>query len=140
MSDSQTFSGITNDAYNRWGTAQWTNDPSQYSQRTNSHNVAVSGQFSMNSTQQNGDNGTLVPVWNMTSSQPSADTGDTNVVEIIIIIGDETQSAPSSDGTQNLDWAEYQTSGGWINTMYGVETKGGQPPTTVSTSLYLCLP
>lgn len=125
--NTQQFSTIPNDAYNYWSSSYWLYDPSVYSQ---SHNVTVYGTFY--STQQNG---VLIPVWNLTYIGSYADSSDT------IIYAQEVNSAPSSNGTYNVDWAEYKTSpGGWATTIYGVDTVGGQPPSTVSSSLDFACP
>ena len=124
--NTQQFSTFPNDAYNLWDSSYWLYDPSVYSQEMESHNVTVYGIFY--SIQQNG---VLVPVWNLTSIGSNASNS------IAIIYGQKVKSVPSSNGTYNVDWVEYKTSGGWANTIYSVDTVGGKPPSSVSSSLDL---
>jgi hypothetical protein len=93
-----------------------------------SHNVTVYGIFY--SVQQNG---ALTFVWNLTSIGSDADNS------IAIIRGQEVKSVHSPNGTDNVDWAEYKTSGNGTNMIYSVDTVGGQPPSSVSSSFDWCL-
>jgi len=128
--NTQNFSTIPNEAYNNWDSSYWlpAHDPSLYSQEMISHNVTVYGKFY--TIQQNG---VLMPVWNLTSIGSNA--SNVNAV----ISGQKVNSVPSSNGTDNVDWVEYKTSGGWTNMIYSVDTVGGQPPSSVSSTLDLCL-
>ena len=142
----QSLANITNAAYNSWNASTWSNNTdsqngvlipvpwSWSSQNTSSSNVTVYGTF--NSTQQNG---VLVPVWNLTYGQPSTSGPTVITVTVVVITGEGVSSAPSSNG---VDWVQYKTSGasGWPTTMYSVDTVGGKPPTTVSSSLSLLVP
>lgn len=129
-SGAETLSTLVNDADNNWDPSLWNSDPSEYTQEMISHKVTVYGTF--NSTQQNGS---LTPVWNLTSI--GTDEKSTNA----IIYGQTTNTIPSPKG-RNVNWMEYTvtTSGGWANTIYGVDTVGDQPLTTVSSSRLLCQP
>jgi hypothetical protein len=120
-----TFATIQNSLYNQWDSSNRNTDPSQY---LRSHDISVYGNF--DSTQQNG---VLTPVWNLTSI--GSDGKDTHAT----IYGQMVKSVPSSDAT-NVNWVEYKTSTVWANTIYSVNTVGGQPPSKVSSSLGdLCL-
>jgi hypothetical protein len=129
--NTQEFSTIPNDAYNYWSSSYWLYDPSVYSE---SHNATVYGTFY--SSQQNG---VLIPVWNLTYTGSYADQYADN--SDAVIIAQEVISVSSSNDTYNVDWAEYKTSsGGWATTIYSVDTVGGQPPSTVSSSLDFACP
>ena len=119
--NTQQFSTIPNDAYNYWNSSYWLHDPSAYSEQMKSYNVTVYGTFY--STQQNG---VLTPVWDLTSIGSYGNNSESDAT----IYGEKVNSAPSSNGTHNVDWTEYKTSpGGWANTgmIYSVGTVGGQP-------------
>jgi hypothetical protein len=74
-------------------------------------------------------NGSLVPVFDSTSSGPT--NGDPNA----IFFGTKIQHIPSPDGPDNVDWLQLQkVSGELANTIYRVHTFKGQPPATVSSS------
>ena len=125
------FSTIQNDAYNYWN-PYWSYDPfdTGYSQLLNYHyGIAPYGEYYF--VQQNGS---LVPVWDLTSTGPYAGNPDA------IVYAQKDKSVPSPDGSYNVDWVELKKmSGGLANVIYRVETVQGQPPSTVSPSLDLCL-
>jgi hypothetical protein len=121
--NTQQFSTFPNDAYNYWDASYWSYyNPSVYSQEMKSHNVTVYGKFY--SIQQNG---VLIPVWDLTSIGSNASNSNA------IIYGQKVNSVPSSNGTYNADWVEYKSSGG-ANRIYSVDTVGGQPPSSVSST------
>ena len=79
-------------------------------------------------------NGTLVPVWDLRSS--GEDAGNPNA----IVFAEKDKSAPSPDGPENVDWLELKNlSGGLANIVYRIDSVKGQPPSTVRSSLDLCL-
>jgi hypothetical protein len=123
------FYNISNDVYNYWNSS-YDYDSSVYAQELIPLNGTIYGTFY--SIQQNG---VLIPVWNLTSIGSYANNLNLNAV----IYGQENNTVPSSNGTYNTDWVEYSTSGGWANIIYSVDTLGGQPPSSVSSSLDLCL-
>jgi hypothetical protein len=127
--NTEQFYTLPNDAYNLWDSSYWSYyDPSVYSQQMKSHNVTVYGKFY--SIQQNG---VLIPVWELTSIGSDADNS------IATIYGQKVNSVPSTNGTYNVDWAEYKAWGGGASKIYSVDTVGGQPPSSVSSSLDLYL-
>jgi hypothetical protein len=74
---------------------------------------------------------TLVPVWDCTFSfnNPNA-----------IVYAQKKNTFPSPDPTHNVAWLELVgKSGGLANIIYRIDTAGGQPPTTVSSSADWCL-
>ena len=76
--------------------------------------------------------GTLVPVWDLTSDGPYA--GNQNA----IVFAQKVKSTPSPDGPLNIDWAELKKmSGGLANLIYRVDTVRGQPPPNVGFSQFL---
>ena len=122
---------VSVEAYNNWNPSYWLYDLSVNVTEMISLNITIYGTFY--STQQNG---ALVPVWDLTYIGSSESTTDLNG----IIVGQEVNSAPSPKGTDNTDWVEFQTSSSeWGTTIYVVDTVGGQPPSSVSSSLDLCL-
>ncbi|KAF8502742.1 hypothetical protein F5888DRAFT_1116091 [Russula emetica] len=115
------FSTIQNIAFNDWAASPITNplDPGLV-QQVNQYNISVEGQHYF--VQQNG---TLVPVWDLTSSGENA--GNPNA----IVFAQKVNSAPSPDGPENIDWVELKKlSGGLANLVYRVDTVKGQPPST----------
>jgi hypothetical protein len=76
----------------------------------------------------NGTNDTVVPKWDFTSSGP--DKGNPNAFVVATRVGD----IPAPD-SQNIDWVELnRTSGELANEVIRVNTKAGQPPSSVSIS------
>ena len=77
----------------------------------------------------------LVPVWDLRSS--GENTGNPNA----IVFAQKVENAPSPDGPENVDWVELKKlSGELANLVYRVDTVKGQPPTTVSSSLFRVCP
>ncbi len=124
------FSTIQKDAYYDWD-AYWSFDPfeSGFVQVLNDHyGIIEDGKYYFVE-----ENGTLVPVWDLTSVGPYAGPD-------AIVYAQKVKSAPSPDGPENVDWTELKKiSGGLANLIYRVDTWQGQPPSTVSSSLDLCL-
>jgi hypothetical protein len=125
------FSTIQNDAYNHWN-SYWSYDPFEpgYSQLLEyNYGITIDGAYYFVE-----QNGSLIPVWDLTSSGPYA--GNPNA----IVYAQKVKNVPSPDGPQNIDWVELKKmSGGLANLIYRVDTVQGQPPSTVSFSLDLCL-
>ena len=125
------FSSIQNDAYNYWK-PYWSSDPFEagYSQLLKSH-YDISPYGSYYFVEQNGS---LIPVWDLTSTWPYA--GNPNA----IVYAQKVKNIASPEGSYNVDWVELKKmSGGLANVIYRVDTVQGQPPSTVSSSLDLCL-
>jgi hypothetical protein len=125
------FSTIQKDAYNYWN-PYWSSDPFEpgYSQLLKSHyDIAPYGEYYFLE-----QNGSLVPVWDLRSTGPYAGNPDA------IVYAQKVKSVPSPEGSYNVDWVELKKiSGGLANLIYRVDTVQGQPPSTVSSSLDLCL-
>ena len=80
-------------------------------------------------------NGALVPVWDLRSS--GENTGNPNA----IVFAQKFKDVPSPDGPADIDWVELKKlSGGLANLVYRVDTVKGQPPSTVSSSLFYACP
>jgi Protein of unknown function (DUF3455) len=129
------FATIQQDAYNIWNgcEASITDplDPTLVSLFQNSFNISVVGQHYF----VNGDNQTLTPVFDFTSS------GSTNGNPGAIFFGKKIEDVSSPDGNNNVDWLELQeTSGQLANYIFRVYTVQGQPPDSVSSSLLVPLP
>ena len=76
-----------------------------------------------------GDNDTLVPVFDFTSS------GQTKGNKSAILFGKKIADVQSPDGSDNIDWLELQkVSGELADNLYRVYTVKGQPPASVSSS------
>jgi hypothetical protein len=104
-------------------------DPALVQQVKDKYNLNVEGQYYF--VKQGND---LVPVWDLRSSGENA--GNPNA----IIFAQKIKSAPSPDGPENIDWAELKKlSGDLANLVYRVNTVKGQPPSTVSPLVNLCL-
>ena len=124
------FSSIQNDAYNYWKSYS-SSDPFEtgYSQLLKSH-YDISPYGSYYFVEQNGS---LIPVWDLTSTWPYA--GNPNA----IVYAQKVKNVPSPQGSYNVDWVELKKmSGELANVIYRVDTVQGQPPSTVSSSLDLC--
>jgi hypothetical protein len=82
-----------------------------------------------------GDNDTLVPVFDFTSS------GQTKGNKSAILFGKKIEDVQSPDGSDNIDWLELQkVSGELADNLYRVFTVKGQPPASVSSSRLVPLP
>ena len=93
----------------------------------NKYNINVEGQYYFIEA-----NGTLVPVWDLRSSGENA--GNPNA----IVLAQKVKSAPSPDGSENIDWVELKkVSGDLANLIYRVDTVKGQPPSAVSFSQFV---
>lgn len=125
------FSSIQNDAYNYWKSYSSSNPfETGYSQLLKSH-YDISPYGSYYFVEQNGS---LIPVWDLTSTWPYA--GNPNA----IVYAQKVKNVPSPQGSYNVDWVELKKmSGELANVIYRVDTVQGQPPSTVSSSLDLCL-
>jgi hypothetical protein len=125
------FSTIQDDAYNYWN-PYWSYNPSEsgYFQLLKSHyDVTPYGEYYFLE-----QNGSLVPVWDLRSIGPYAGNSDA------IVYGEKVKGIPSPEASYNVDWVELKKmSGGLANFIYVVDTVQGQPPSTVSSSLGLCL-
>lgn len=98
-----------------------------YTQFLQQWNLTTFGQ--MNATQDS--NGVLIPIWTNTTNSGWY-TNSSNAS----ISGQVVNTAPSSSGT---NWVEFAVESEVINTVYMVNTVGGQSPSTVSCSFDLCL-
>ena len=127
------FSTIQNDAYNYWN-PYWSSDPFEpgFSQLLKSHyDITPYGEYYFVE-----QNGSLVPVWDLTSTGPYAGNPDA------IVYAQKVKGITSPDGSYNLDWVELKKMSGGLETLIyrvQVDTVQGQPPSTVSSSLDLCL-
>lgn len=125
------FSTIQKDAYNYWK-PYWSSDPFEpgYSQLLKSHyEISPYGEYYFVE-----QNGSLIPVWDLRSTEAYA--GNPNA----IVYAQKVKNVPSPEGSYNVDWVELKKmSGGLANVIYRVDTVEGQPPSTVSSFLDLCL-
>jgi hypothetical protein len=121
------FATIQNDAFNVWNACPEI-DPlsAAMAQRIQDQfNLTVDGQHYFVS-----QNGTLEPVWDLTSSGPF--TGNPGA----IVFAHKIQTADSPDGSGNVPWLELvKDSGQLANKVYRINTVQGQPPPNVSSSV-----
>jgi hypothetical protein len=120
------FSTIQTDAFNVWNASPTTDplDPWLSQTMKTNFNINVEGQYYFVT-----QNGTLVPVWDFTSSGENA--GNPNA----IVFAQKVKGAPSPDGPENIDWVELKgVSGELAKQIYRVDTVMGQPPSSVSSS------
>ena len=125
------FSTIQHDSFNDWDAFSSLNplEPGLVQEMKDHYGITVDGEYYFVA-----QNGTLVPVWDLRSTGPYA--GNPNA----IVFAQKVKTAPSPDGPVNVDWVELKKlSGGLANLIYRVDTVQGQPPSTVSSSLNLCL-
>jgi hypothetical protein len=125
------FSTIQTVTFNDWAASPITNplEPGLVQLMKDKYNLNVEGQYYFVE-----QDDTLVPVWDFRSSGENA--GNPNA----IVFAEKFKSAPSPDGPENIDWVELKkVSGSLANKIYRVDTVKGQPPSTVSSFLDLCL-
>jgi hypothetical protein len=120
------FSRVQEDAYNIWSNYSSTK-PYERGLTDQLHSklgVNLLGQYYFI----NGTNGTLSPKFDFTSSGPNK--GNRNAFVVATRVGDIPAPNP-----QNIDWVELnRTSGNLANEIIRVNTKAGQPPSSVSIS------
>lgn len=125
------FSTIQSDSYNYWN-SYWSFDPFDpgYSQELKYHyDIAPFGEYYFVE-----QNGSLIPVWDLTHTEPYAGNPDA------IVYAQKVNSVPSPDGPDNVAWVELKKlSGDLANGIYRVDTVQGQPLSTVRPSLDVCL-
>ena len=120
------FSTIQNDAFNDWAAISSSDpwDPELVQVMEDQHGVTLAGEYYFVK-----QNGTLIPVWDATSTGPFAGNPDA------IVFAQKVQNIPSPDGPENVDWVELKKLSGDLATqIIRVETVQGQPPSTVSLS------
>ena len=77
------------------------------------------------------DNGTLHPEFDFTSTGPNK--GNPNA----FVVAAKAVDVPAPNSSQDVDWLELTAvSGKLADAVYRVYTRGGQPPTSVSSLLY----
>jgi hypothetical protein len=122
------LSTIQYDAFNDWND-YWSSDPFEpgFSQLLKSHyGITVDGKYYFVK-----ENGSLIPVWDLTSTGPYAGNPDA------IVYAQKVKSVPSPDGPENVDWVELKKlSGGLANLIYRVDTVQGKPPSTCTPGSY----
>lgn len=75
------------------------------------------------------DNGTLLPKFDFTSTGPTKGNSDA------YIVATKAVDVPAPDGLHDVDWLELKgLSGKFADEVFRVDTTGGQPPTSVSSS------
>jgi hypothetical protein len=92
------------------------------------HNPIVLGQhyFVANGTDPATGGPAISPVWDFTSD---AERGNPEAYVIAAVVGD----IPAPTGKDDVDWLQLKkVEGELADTVYRVDTKGGQPPTSVS--------
>ena len=73
------------------------------------------------------DNGTLLPAFDLTSAGPTKGNPDAFVVTTKAV------DVPAPDSRHDIDWVELKgLSGKFADAVFRVDTRGGQPPTSVS--------
>jgi len=93
------------------------------------HDPLVLGQhyFVSNST----DPTAISPVWDFTSG---AEKGNTQAFVLAAEVGD----IPAPTGADDVDWLQLKKIEGQLaNTVYRVDTKGGQPPASVNGNVHI---
>ena len=121
------FSNIQEDAYKIWNECPSTDplEPMIAYLFKRLWDIPVVGQHYF----VDGDNDTLVPVFDFTSS------GQTKGNKSAILFGKKIADVQSPDGSDNIDWLELQkVSGELADNLYRVFTVKGQPPASVSSS------
>lgn len=77
------------------------------------------------------DNGTLRPKFDLTSTGPNKGNPDA------FVVASKAIGVPAPNSAQDVDWLELKAlSGKLADAVFRVYTKGGQPPTSVSSLLY----
>jgi len=77
------------------------------------------------------DNGTIRPKFDLTSTGPNKGNPDA------FVVASKALGVPAPNSSQDVDWLLLKAlSGKLADAVYRVYTKGGQPPTSVSSLLY----
>ena len=120
------FERVQEDAYNIWSNYSSTN-PYERGLTVRLHRklgIDLLGQYYFI----NGTNGTLSPKFDFTTSGPNKGNLDA------FVVANRVGDIPAPD-PQNIDWVELnRTSGKLANEVIRVNTKAGQPPSSVSIS------
>ena len=127
------FVNIQEDAFNIWSGCPSTDplEPNMAQLFKQLWDISVVGQHYF----VDGNNDTLVPVFDFTSS------GKTKGNKNAILFGEKIEDIQSPNGTDNVDWLELQeVSGELADNIYRLYTVKGQPPASVSSSLLVPLP
>jgi hypothetical protein len=75
------------------------------------------------------DTGILAPEFDFTSAGPTKGNPDA------FIVGDKIVAVPAPDSERDIDWIELKAVSGKVaDNVFRVETRGGQPPASVSLS------
>ena len=78
------------------------------------------------------DTGTLSPKFDFTSAGPTKGNPDA------FVVGTKAVGVPAPNSARDIDWLELKAVSGKVaDEVFRVETRGGQPPTSVSFSLSL---
>ena len=121
FSGSSLFNTIQNDAFNIWNNVS-SNVTTQDVIKAFGDAPVVLGQhyFIANGS-------SISPVWDFTSD---AEKGNAEAFVVAAVVGD----IPAPTGADDVDWLQLKkVEGELADTVYRVETKGGQPPASVST-------
>jgi hypothetical protein len=138
LSGTSLFNTIQNYAFDIWNNGSASNVTTQDVIDTLGHDPIVLGQhyFVANGTDPVTGSPAISPVWDFTSG---AEKGNTEAFVIAAVVGD----IPAPTGTDDVDWLQLKNVEGELaDTVYRIDTKGGQPPTSVSTvkscTLWVC--
>ncbi|KIM77192.1 hypothetical protein PILCRDRAFT_12195 [Piloderma croceum F 1598] len=124
LSATSLFSTIQNYAFDIWNNGSASNVTTQDVIDTLGHDPIVLGQhyFVANGTDPATGSPAISPVWDFTSG---AEKGNTEAFVIAAVVGD----IPAPTGTDDVDWLQLKNVEGELaDTVYRVDTKGGQPP------------
>jgi hypothetical protein len=119
------FPQVQDDAYNLWSNYPCTDpfDQGLIAQLEHKFGACILGQHYFI----NGSTGALAPKWDFTSSGPNRGNPDAFVVAA------KSGDIPAPDHADDVDWLSLNgTSGKLAAKVFRVETKGGQPPASVS--------
>lgn len=132
LSGNSLFSTIQDDALSIWDKSS-SSVTTQDVIKTLGHDSIVLGQhyFIANGTDPATGNPILAPVWDFTSG---VDKGNAKALVIAAVVGD----IPAPTGTDDVDWLQLKkVKGELADAVYRVDTKGGQPPTSVNRVMHM---
>jgi uncharacterized lipoprotein YmbA len=128
------FATIQTDAFNIWKNDSEINplNAEMAQQMKAQFNLTVDGQHYF--AQKDGK-GPVEAIWDLRSSGPFKGN------KKAIVFAHKVKTAPSPDGSDNIDWVELaKDSGGLAKTVYRINTVKGQPSGSVSSSVNWRLP
>ena len=128
------FTTIQDDAFNIWQHAPPSLTAQEVINKLNRQPTVLGQHYFVPNANTTAGNPALSPKWDFTSN---AEKGNAQAFFIGAKVGD----LPAPTGKGDVDWLQLKNVAGKLaDTVYRVDTKGGQPPASVSRRRYSALP